>query len=170
MFALTPYQLKFLVDIQASDIDFIVVGGRAMQAHNFERETEDLDIFVSRAKDNVSRLTTFLHTNFPHSGSTVSVELLSLPQKLIPIPSIEDKEVDMLTSIGALDFELTKKNVILISYESITIPILGLKELIYSKHVSLEASKLKNSVNQDLIDINLLQESFICAAKSLSRD
>lgn len=170
MFVLTPYQLKFLVDIQASDIDFIVVGGRALQAHNFERETEDLDIFVSRTKDNILKLTTFLHTNFPHSRTTVSVELLSLPQKLIPIPSMEVKEVDMLTSIGALDFGLAKKNVILISYESITIPILGLKELIYSKCASLEASKLQSSVNQDLIDIHLLQESFICVAKSLSRD
>jgi hypothetical protein len=47
---------KLLVDLARSEIDFAVVGGVAVSLNGFVRATDDLDILISDAAENVQRL------------------------------------------------------------------------------------------------------------------
>lgn len=47
---------KLLVDLARREIDFAVVGGVAVSLNGFVRATDDLDILISEAPENVERL------------------------------------------------------------------------------------------------------------------
>jgi len=51
--------LKFL-DLMASfeknDVEYIVIGGLAINLHGFARNTQDIDLFIKPGKENVQRL------------------------------------------------------------------------------------------------------------------
>ncbi len=61
MVALNAYQSALVQELQDAGVDFLVIGGRAMQGHGIERKTSDLDIFVSRSGDNPERLYPIVH-------------------------------------------------------------------------------------------------------------
>ena len=62
MVALNEYQSAFVQELQTAGVDFLVIGGLAMQSHGIERETHDLDIFVSRSGTNPERLYPLIFT------------------------------------------------------------------------------------------------------------
>ncbi len=46
------------------EVDYILIGGLAVAYHGISRFTEDIDIFVKREFENISRLKNALHTVF----------------------------------------------------------------------------------------------------------
>src|SRR5215468_6930139 len=56
--------------------------------------------------------------------------------KLVCLPSVERKEIDLFTSIGALDFDPAAASAIRAAFNGVALPVLGLEELIYTKLVS----------------------------------
>lgn len=155
MVALNAYQLAFVQDLQAAGVDFLVIGGRAMQGHGIERETCDLDIFVSRSGDNPERLYPLIAKRMKDPSPKLTPEGLGQPDKLASLPSSENEEVDVLTSIGALDFELAAARSVKVSFGEITLSILGLPELVYSKLVSV-ARNTSDARERDLKDLEML--------------
>lgn len=51
----TPYE-KLLVSLARADVQFIVVGGLAVALNGFVRTTEDVDILIDAATDNIDAL------------------------------------------------------------------------------------------------------------------
>ncbi len=56
MIKLSTYQASFATALIDAEVEFVVIGGMAMKAHGINRETIDLDIFVSRTSQNAMRL------------------------------------------------------------------------------------------------------------------
>ncbi len=156
MVALNEYQSAFVQELQAAGVDFLVIGGQAMQGHGIERETHDLDIFVSRSGTNPERLYPLIAKRLETPCSKLTPEWLRQPDKQGSIPSPnENKEVDVLTSIGALDFEFAAARSVKASFGELNLPILGLPELVYSKLVSA-ARNTSPAKERDLKDLEML--------------
>ncbi len=152
MVALNAYQSAFVQELQYAGVDFLVIGGRAMQGHGIERETGDLDIFVSRSGDNPERLFPIIEKHNENPSPKLTLEWLRQPDKRV---ELENEGVDVITSIGALDFDLAAARSVKVSFGELTLSILGLPELIYSKLVSV-ARNTSPAKERDLKDLETL--------------
>jgi hypothetical protein len=50
--------------LEAAAVDYVVIGGVAVNFHGIARTTEDLAVFIAREADNVARLREALHSVF----------------------------------------------------------------------------------------------------------
>jgi hypothetical protein len=150
MVALNAYQSAFVHELQDAAVKFLVIGGRAMQGHGLERETADLGIFVSRSGDNPERLYPIIEKRNENPSPKLTLEWLRQPDKLVTLPG-----VDVITSIGALDFDLAAARSVKVSFGELTLSILGLPELVYSKLVSV-ARNTSPAKERDLKDLETL--------------
>lgn len=152
---LPSYQADFLEELNSSGVLYLVVGGKAMQAHGVLRETQDLDVFVSCSIENAARLFPLIVKRVQLRSQKLTQEALSNPKKRIALPSLEAKEVDILTSMYALDFELASVRSIEAHVDTLRFRALGLTELIYTKLVA--ASDINSSPKDKARDVNDLQ-------------
>lgn len=53
--------LRVITELNRAGVDYAVVGGVALNVHGLVRATEDLDIFVRPAVENISKLRAALH-------------------------------------------------------------------------------------------------------------
>jgi hypothetical protein len=78
-----------------------------------------------------------------------------MPRKRIALPSLEAKEVDIFTSMHALDIEHATARSIEVEASGLKFRVLGLSELIYTKLVA--ASDIKSSPEDTARDASDLQ-------------
>jgi hypothetical protein len=156
MTTLSAYQSSVAEALLAANIDFVVVGGMAMRAHGMNRETNDLDLLVSRTQFNAERLQPVLASFTPAPNFRLTVEMLQLPKKLISLPNQTTKEVDLLTSIGALDFELSVQQSFSANFGHVELQVIGLEELLYTKVVSASSNLAVEARIRDQADIDAI--------------
>lgn len=56
MYDLLDQSLQVIAALNLAGVDYVVIGGVAMNLHGLVRATEDLDLFISAEADNVTRL------------------------------------------------------------------------------------------------------------------
>lgn len=91
---ISPFE-KLLADLSAAKVDFAVVGGIAILANGYPRFTEDLDILVSDAPENLARLLDVLGK----FGEGFARELtpVDFPRQEGSIRIVEDFALDIFT-------------------------------------------------------------------------
>jgi len=136
-------------------VDFVVIGGLAVQGHGYIRNTYDLDVIVEPTTLNATRLSEAL----AELGAELRVPgRLSLadPHQLRSAPLIST-----LTMFGQLDvvnvehvagppksYEALRAAALVIPYKGIEVPVAGLSDLIRMKRAA--------GREQDLADIEAL--------------
>ena len=153
---LTSFQSIFVAELQATEVPFLVIGGKAIQAHGIERLTQDLDILVSRIGTHSDKLLPLVAKRMARTSPKLTAEMVRLPQKRVCLPDTQDNEVDILTSIGALDFELAAEMSVVISFGEVSLKVLGLEELIYSKAVAASKNEAPETRRRDREDLQKL--------------
>jgi hypothetical protein len=158
MFKLLPYQQDFLKALNRAGVEYLVIGGKAMQAHRFNRESFDLDVWVSNDIANARRLNPILtaRTKFPpgHRASDLTV-----PGRMIQIRNQHGQHiVDVLTSIGELDFAAAYANKMRILVYRMFVPVAAIEDLILTKEVSQATTEDRTLAERDGRDIELMRE------------
>ncbi len=108
--------LRVIQALNAEGVEYIVVGGVAMNVHGLLRATEDLDLFIRPTPDNVSRLKRSLRAVWDDpSIDEVSAEDLCGDYPAVRYgPPQGDLYLDILTRLGEfaeyaqLDFEVIR--------------------------------------------------------------
>lgn len=153
---LTPYQLQFIDDLAAASVRYLVVGGIAMHAHGVGRPTRDLDIVTERSRENAAALLPVIARRFRRTPDQLTLDWLCSDDKRIPMPMADDVEVDVLTSLGSLDFGLAFSGKIEFVTAGRTLPVLGLAEMIYSKVKSADRTESPEATLRDMNDLAAL--------------
>lgn len=145
--ATTPFAPHELTDIQRAILRglnregarYIVIGGIAMQAHGIERATSDVDIWVEADADNARRVTKVLA---PGAGVPPQLieEKLAVANHRLAIPNDQNHEVDIFTSIGALDFDAAYDRAQIVTFQGRSFPLAAVPDLIATKEVAIAAS------------------------------
>ena len=97
---LPPDFKEFLKLLTSSDVEYLVIGGYAVNYYGFSRATADLDIWISRTPENAVRISNVLRA-FGFSKATPEVFLE--PGKVIRM-GVPPVRLEILTSISGIDF------------------------------------------------------------------
>ena len=160
--------LKKLIE---HEVDFLVIGGQAICSYSSYRKTKDLDILLSRSKNNADRVVKALKAlkalndlkalnleaiKAP-SGLPLSC-VLTQPNKLIPYPRAGvEKEADLLSSIDGVDFGRCFQNSKKAMFNEVEARVPSIGDLIEMKKISALIKNLE-ARKQDLEDIDELMK------------
>ncbi len=100
MIQLPPDFKEFLRLLNSSRVEYLVIGGYAVNYYGFSRATADLDVWIAIGPENAERMANALHEfGFPN----VSAELFLERRKVIRM-GVPPVRVEILTSISGVNF------------------------------------------------------------------
>lgn len=125
---------------------YLVTGGVACILHGHIRATKDVDILIERSLDNAKRVLEGLaHTGYGFAREWLPEEILRRPITVIG----DDPAVDLFTIAWSVKYEDAAKRGLTVEAGGVTIPLVGLDDLIASKRTGRP---------QDVADIEILLE------------
>lgn len=140
-------QISLLAAFVAAKVEFAVVGGVAVNAHGYVRATRDLDVFIRPTEENAdAAFATLLRLGVPLDGVHPS-DLLDDEENLRFGP--EEDHIDILASIGTMNFDQVWRNRIETMIGGVSVPFISKADLIENKR---QVGRLR-----DLADVEELQ-------------
>lgn len=146
---------RIFAALDAHGVEYVVVGGIAVQVHGHVRMTNDLDLIPSPTPANLKRLAEALNdlqARILNPGSEhLQIDARMLPRATLWQLSTPDGDIDVLHDApGAAPFPQLRRRALMIALGDLTIPIADRDDLIKMKQASGRPT--------DLADIAALTE------------
>lgn len=127
--------------LDAHSVEYVVVGGLAVQVHGHVRMTNDVDLIPAPTPENLDRLAAALHDLHARvlnpSGEQIEIDAAMLPRATLWQFSTAAGDVDVLHEApGAAPFAELRERALAISLDQHAIPIAGRDDLIRMKRAS----------------------------------
>lgn len=129
-------------------VDYLVIGGVAVQVHGHRRTTRDLDVIPAPASENTVRLLAALEELEAHPrelpGAIPTVEQLGAAPAVPPLTT-RHGELHVLNEVpGAAAYDLMRDRALPLDLDGVPVVVVGLDDLIAMKRVSARASDLED--------------------------
>lgn len=134
-------------ELNAHEVEFLVVGAHALAAHGYVRATKDLDVWVRPNRENAGRIIRALQA-FGAPTQAVTEDDFAVPDITFQI-GVEPVRIDVITAVDGLTFEPAWMNRVLSEYGGEPVFVVSREDLIRNKRASARP--------QDLADIVALQ-------------
>ncbi|HET6992990.1 MAG TPA: nucleotidyltransferase [Bacteroidia bacterium] len=122
--------LRSLID---GGVDFILVGGYAVNYHGYNRPTGDMDILLKPDNNNKEKLLAMFKKEGFSDKSLKNVAKLDFTKPAVFHIGTPPKRIDFLTRISRIDFDDAWKEKQILSMEQYKIPVIQLHHLILTK-------------------------------------
>ena len=139
---------KLIVALLDAQIRFLVVGGYAAIAHGHTRATDDLDIWIDPAPDNLQK-TLGAMACFGADLDGLSADDLADSSGFVRIGDDQGRKIDILSSAPCLQFSQAWRNRFETEFCGVLVPFLSLHDLIRNKEVVAR--------HKDLADVEALR-------------
>lgn len=139
--------LKTLVDFK---VDFILIGGFAVNYYGYNRPTGDMDIWLKPTNENKLKLINALQQFGFNKDSIDYVSSLDFAKPEVFACGEPPVRIDFLTKISGIDYNEADSQKVLAPMSDIQIPILQLHHLVLSK--------ISNDRTKDKLDVEELQK------------
>ena len=145
------YTHKVLSALLKHNVQFIVVGGYAVNYHGYKRTTGDIDLLLKPDNgENKTKLLNSLRELEIEDETLSALNQLNFEKPQVFMDGEEPFKIDFLTKISGVEFEDAWKLKIEATYDNLNIPFLSYNHLILSKITSTRG--------KDKIDIEELQK------------
>ena len=131
---------ELLKAFNAHGVKYLVVGGYAVMLYSEPRFTKDLDLWVGDNADNATRVFRAL-AEFGAPLSGVEPADFAKPDLIYQL-GMPPARIDVLTSITGVDFEAAWSRRSEAAYGDVTVPFIGLEDLLHNKRTTARASDL----------------------------
>ncbi len=129
---MTDQQKAVLASFLSGNVEYAVVGGVAVNAYGYVRATQDLDLFIRPSVENAhAAFQALLHLGIPLDEGMEATDLLSDVDHLRFGP--EESHVDILSSIGDMDFDRVWTNRVYATIGGLPIPFISKTDLMENK-------------------------------------
>jgi hypothetical protein len=144
---LLPREFKeFLRLLNSANVEYLLVGGFAVNYHGFPRPTGDIDIWIARTPENAERVAAAVRSfGFGEAEAGMFLE----PGKIIRM-GVPPMRIEVLTSVSAIEFEPCFSQRITAEIDGVPVPVIDLHSLRVNKRA---AGRLK-----DRLDLEQLGE------------
>jgi len=143
-----------MASFEKNDVEYVVIGGIAINLHGFSRNTEDIDLFVNPNEDNIKKLQASLFETFKDNDiyEITLEELKKYP--VIRYISEESTTIDVITKLGdRFDFSDIEYDIKIIDGIKIKFANLKtlymLKEKTYREIDQLDLKFIKSKLNNN---------------------
>jgi len=120
--------------LNRSGVRYVLVGGYAVILHGYSRTTQDIDLLVDPAPENIGKLRQALYETF---GEEAVFEIrdgdIQTYTVIRFVPESGEIAVDLIGRIGEVDFWRAASDVEEIEVEGVKVPVCGLETLIETK-------------------------------------
>lgn len=140
----TEDHLDLLELLNEHDVEYLLVGGVAVNYYGYSRSTGDIDLLFRRDDDNANRIYAALTEFFGDGLPGLSEPGDLLDPGLILQFGVPPHRIDLMNEISGVDFETVWANRLEESIEGrdISIPIIRLDDLIANKQASGRAKDI----------------------------
>ena len=135
--------------LNAAEAKYLVIGAHAVTFYSTPRYTKDLDIWVGTDARNAERVYDAL-ARFGAPLHQLTVEDLTTPEIVFQI-GVEPNRIDLLTTVGGVDFHDAWKRRETSTYGETPISIVSFDDLVDCKRAAGRP--------QDLLDLDSLEKS-----------
>ena len=132
------------------NVEFLLVGGYAVNYHGYNRSTGDMDIWLKPDNANKANFLAMLKNENFNKNSLKIIENLNFEDANCFHIGKPPKRIDFLTKISGVEFAEAWKERVFLKFEDFNVPVLQLNHLIISK---IATGRL-----QDKADIEFLQK------------
>jgi predicted nucleotidyltransferase len=139
-------QVAILAALLHHGVEFVVVGGLAVNAHGYVRESSDMDLFVRTTDENIGAAYDAFRA--VEVLNRIDIVLVGEEPSLRLFPADED-HVDTLPWIGDIGFDQVWRNRVEAKMKGLTVPFISKADLIESKR---QTGRLR-----DLADVEELE-------------
>jgi len=134
----------------AFNIDFILIGGYAVNFHGYNRVTGDMDIWLKPDNVNKEKFLNYLVTDGFDKQSIKHIKNINFSEHAIFHIGDKPLQIEFLTRISGINFEDANANREELTFEDVKLPFLNLTHLILSK--------ITSSRPKDKLDVEELQK------------
>ena len=144
---------RVLAAFEREAVRYAIFGGGALNLHGLARFTEDLDIFLEPAADNIARLRRALSSVFDDASiqEITAEDLLGDYPAVQYVPPTGTFHLDLLTRLGQA-FTFADLEVVRIPFEELTVSVVSPRTLYRMKRDTVRP--------RDQADAALLKERF----------
>jgi len=125
-----------LAALIAHNVRFLIVGAHALAVHGYPRSTVDIDIWIDATEENAARVWRAL-AEFGAPLDDLSVRQQDLMRHNVVVQlGLPPNRIDILTGVSGLTFDRAWANRVEDCLEAVTVPVLGLADLIENKRAT----------------------------------
>ena len=139
---------EFIELLNEHNVNYLVIGGYAVNFHGYPRYTKDIDFWVWMTKSNAEKLLLVLK-DFGFGSLDFKEEDFLVSDNIIQL-GYEPYRIDILMEVDGVDFESSYENRSVIKIGDLPVNFLGIEELIIAKK---QSGRL-----QDLADAEQLEK------------
>ncbi|MCC6683429.1 MAG: hypothetical protein IT445_21240 [Phycisphaeraceae bacterium] len=136
---------EFLKLLNAKRVEYLLIGGYAVNAHGYHRLTQDIDVWIAMLPENARRVVEALR-EFGFDVPTLNQQLFVTPGRIIRM-GIAPMRIEISTTISGVEFDVCRQRAVMAKVDDITIPVISLADLRTNKRASgrLEQTNSKRS-------------------------
>ena len=128
--------VDFLTALNASDVEYIIVGGYAVIYHGYNRTTGDLDIWIKPSHENYNKLLRAFGVFGMSSFDMTEEKFLNQVNYDVFTFGRPPVSIDILTNVKGLDFNNSFANSSLTEFDKVQVRMIDIHDLLTSKKAS----------------------------------
>lgn len=145
-----PKDFKELFELfNANNVQYLLIGGYAVGLYGYARSTNDIDIFISDAPENLNNLMTALR-QFGITEIESAVDLFGKKRSMLEM-GVEPMKVQIMNFADGVDFDSAYARREVVKIEDILVHTIGKADLI--------KNKIASGRHKDLADVERLEET-----------
>jgi hypothetical protein len=125
---------EFLKSLNATRVEYLVVGGYAVGLHGYPRATVDLDVWVRSSPQNADRVVDALRA-FGLGSTTPEPRLFVDPRSLVRF-GVPPFRIEIMTSIDGVEFDQCHRRAVVFDVEGLAVPVISLEDLKINKRAA----------------------------------
>jgi hypothetical protein len=147
---LTQAHTTFLIELLNSGVEFMLIGGYAVNFHGYARYTADMDIWLKPNEMNKEKFISFIKIKGFSESAISHIKSLDFSKANAFHIGSDEEKIDFLTLIGGVKYEEAEKQCLFLEISNNRIPVIHYHHLIRNKELSARP--------KDLADVNELRE------------
>ena len=127
--------MRDLLEIfERNGVDYVLVGGFAVNYYGYIRATQDIDLLVYPSVENAGKLMRAL-ADFGFGGAGIPREYFERPGSVVHL-GVEPNRIDLLTHLKGVENDRVFSNMKRVEIYDVTINVISLQDLIAAKRSS----------------------------------
>lgn len=145
------YTLSLLTELNNNEVQYIVVGGYAVNYYGYKRTTGDIDLWIKPENDiNKKNIIKSLRKLKVEEEILIQLNELDFTTHIVFIDGEEPFKIDFMTYVSGVEFNEAWQQKLTIELDGLSIHFIHLNHLIISK--------ITSGREKDKIDIETLQK------------